>query len=441
MHVYAPPVGPGQTYSQGFWYAVLASILYWINAVLLMIHICGYFLGHYPQRTLSEDRGRVLIIKTTLFFFWMAAGAGIFSKLCGFSYADALYFCNGTLLAIGYGNFAPPSDAGRGLVVPYTVIGIIILGLMINSLLEFAKTLKDYPFLNWKEKFLASPQRKKISELREEKERFDAMKETHANAMKFSQYYALIVDVLAFSILLFVGALVFMLAERGEQDVSYSAALYFSYVSLPAIGYGGLVLESNVGKPFFIVWSLFVIPTLAILIADTINVVIAAINRRAITNAKRTALPREGAWHEQLATNDCLSDHDLAQKLSIAIKNCANDLYNDPSKEYCYEEWVEFVHLLRFSAKRGEEIERGGEKGIVERAHLLRFSAKRGGEIERGEEKGIVKGDWTGPNSPFLVDLPQAKWILDELLKSLDRYLRKQIRRVDRSQDFDLETR
>ncbi|KAL9108693.1 MAG: hypothetical protein Q9187_008263 [Circinaria calcarea] len=101
----------------------------------------GYFLGHYPQHFELTDEQRNLILQTMMFFFWLAGGAGVFSTLCGWSYVDSLYFCDVTLLTVGFGDFAAPNDAGRGLVFPFSVGGIIILGLVVSSIHKFAQEL------------------------------------------------------------------------------------------------------------------------------------------------------------------------------------------------------------------------------------------------------------------------------------------------------------
>jgi potassium channel subfamily K len=138
MNEHDAPIRPGQTYSQGFWHAVIAACLYLIGSMILMVNMTGYFLGHYPQHFDLDDDQRTLILQTMMFFFWLAGGAAVFSKVCGFTYTDALYFCDVTVLTIGFGDIVAPNDAGRGLVFPYAVLGIIFLGLMINSIRKFA---------------------------------------------------------------------------------------------------------------------------------------------------------------------------------------------------------------------------------------------------------------------------------------------------------------
>lgn len=141
MNKYVPPVRPEQTYSQGFWHAVMAAVLYLISSMMLMVNMWGYFLGHYPQHFELTDEQRNLILQTMMFFIWLAGGAGIFAKVSGWQYVDALYFCDVTILTVGFGDLHPLNDIGRGLVFPYSVIGIIILGLIVGSIRQFARDL------------------------------------------------------------------------------------------------------------------------------------------------------------------------------------------------------------------------------------------------------------------------------------------------------------
>lgn len=149
MEIYVAPIRPQQTYTQGYWYAVIAAVLYCVCSMLLMVNMLGYFLGHYPQHFNLTDSQRTLILQTMLFFIWLAGGAGVFSQVeslngngaDSWSYVNALYFCDVTILTVGFGDLYPHSDAGRGLVFPYSVGGIIMLGLMISSITKFASEL------------------------------------------------------------------------------------------------------------------------------------------------------------------------------------------------------------------------------------------------------------------------------------------------------------
>ncbi len=94
MEIYAPPIGPGEIYSQGFWHAVMASIIYFLGSVMLMVNMVGYFRGHYPQQFHLDDDQRTLILQTMMYFFWLAGGAGIFCRIEGWTYPDALYYAD-----------------------------------------------------------------------------------------------------------------------------------------------------------------------------------------------------------------------------------------------------------------------------------------------------------------------------------------------------------
>ncbi len=573
MNEHVPPVRPGQTYSQGFWYAIIAAVLYLIGSMILMVNMLGYFLGHYPQHFDLDDDQRTLILQTMMFFFWLAGGAAVFSKVCLWSYADALYFCDVTVLTIGFGDYVAPNDPGRGLVFPYAVFGIIFLGLMINSIRKFAATMSSEKVirkhqLNQRERTfgrsvtsekelrdrLGLPARKeekigrrpssarkpsdaksslrrssldqyghfdingrtiifhehkapvqgggrggagrahraplsrdakmqlraegksehakrtrkreKLLMLKEEKDRFDAMREIQANTSRFKQYYALAWSVLAFGILWCIGALVFMFAEKRMQNLTYFEYLYFCYVSLLTIGYGDFSPKSNGGKPFFVVWSLVAIPTMTILISDMGDTIVSAINRGTFTLADWTVMPKAGLWKNFLDKNpklrdwlerktkerearhrlergfslqdpdeetgsnnndneekvpsskghkdkleklaeepDLLSDHELARRLATAIKRTANDLRAPKRKKYSYEEWVEFTKLIRFT----------GNKKIAE---------------EEEEEEGLIEWDWIGEDSPMLAEVSESEWVLERLCESLNRYTRTQAREV-----------
>ena len=141
INQYVPPTRPEQTYSQGFWHAVIASVLYLCSSMLLMVNMLGYFLGHYPQHFELSDEQRNLILQTMMFFIWLAAGGGVFARVCGWDFADALYFADVTILTVGFGDFTAPNDVGRGLIFPFSVGGIIILGLMVSSIRKFAQEL------------------------------------------------------------------------------------------------------------------------------------------------------------------------------------------------------------------------------------------------------------------------------------------------------------
>ena len=96
MEVYFPPDRPTQTYTQGFWYGVIAAVLYLTSSMLLMVNMLGFLLGHYRERFNLTESQRTMILQTMLFFIWLAGGAGVFSAVEskygeeGWLYSDAV---------------------------------------------------------------------------------------------------------------------------------------------------------------------------------------------------------------------------------------------------------------------------------------------------------------------------------------------------------------
>lgn len=576
MHVHAPP-GQNQVYSQGFWNAVIAACLYMFNSMILMVNMAGYFLGHYPQHFTLTDEQRNLILQAMMFFIWLAGGGGVFARIEGWTYPDAVYFCDVTILTVGFGDFYPTTDLSRGLVFPFSVGGIIILGLMVSSIHKFAGELstlnvlrkhvenrridtlsrvvtveageeaqeetrredlekeiqierlqgrkipisaplpnpqierdldvaahvglqedstsqdstqdrqtghqigfegptateqiqkaeesEPHPrqFLNQNFRpihatlrMLAKPvqglvrsrtRSSKVLLMREEKDRFDAMREIQEDAKKFKKWFALFVSGLAFGALWCLGAIVFWQAEKNTQGLSYFEALYFCYVSLLTIGYGDLSPKSNAGKPFFVVWSLIAVPTMTILVSDMGDTVISSFKRGTFVLGDMTVLPKKGLWHDLLKANRWLynwanrrmekrrrkrglpvgppandlasplsieelareepTEAELTQRLAWAIRKTADDLQHAPRKRYSYEEWAEFTRLIRFT----------------------KYGLK---QLEYDEETdGVVDWDWLEESSPMLSGQTESEWILDRLCESLLRLLKKNMQGTD----------
>lgn len=286
-----------------------------------------------------------MIFQTMMLCLWLSGGAGVFHKLCGWSYVNALYFCDGTILTVGLGDFTPGTKAGRGLIFPYAAGGIIILGLLVSSIQKFVRDLghdvvrghmvrhlndvkipktkqdrKDShdlpaPAMTFGVSPITSIENSSGAEYRrdlpmsiggnlvrslEQRDRFDALRAIQERTRQFTRYCALALSAIAFCIIWFIGALVFWRVEQSQQHWSYSNALYFCYISLTTIGYGDFTPTSNSGKPFFIVWSLVAVPTMTILISNMGDTIIASYKRGTLILAAWTILPEPRRRHRLL---------------------------------------------------------------------------------------------------------------------------------------------
>ncbi|KAF3099111.1 Potassium channel [Orbilia oligospora] len=367
LHVYARPVSPGQIYTQAFWFGVISASLYLFSASILFINIAGFLKKHYPAHIESSRAEKNLMLQTIFFFLWMGIGALVFSKVEGWSYSDAVYFCNVTLLTVGFGDIAATSDAARGIVFPFSVVGIIMLGLVVNSIHGFVIEIgekqvveqhitnrrrdvanravavsseldRDDPSLAHFQAPITSPisptgatvhrrttdssiksetiplrhsgslrhipqqiftaftskRRSRPILLRASRDRFEAMRRIQRHTLKFKKWTALVSSTVAFLTLWLLGAVIFMIAEKDTQGLTYFQALYFCYVSLLTIGYGDLSPRSNAGKAFFLLWSIWSVPTITILISSMGSTVIENFQNATLRLAEFTILPKEG---------------------------------------------------------------------------------------------------------------------------------------------------
>ncbi|KAF7588088.1 Potassium channel [Aspergillus hancockii] len=497
IHIYAPPVPPNQTYSQAYWYAVIAAIQYFILTCILMINMLGYFLGHYPQYFAITDGQRTLILQTTALGIWLIVGAAIFQKVISISVADALYFCDVTILTLGFGDVTPKTAVARGLILPYAVIGIVILGLVVTSINNIVRDLQDTNVMrkhierkrevtierslgdDAQKRLKLTPNtsqiayrpkhtrrtpvigkvtafyrstigRSKSPAMKEEKDRFDAMRAIQRESVVFRRWYRLILNILAFSIVWTCGAVVFWALQK---EFTYFEALYFGFCSLLTIGYGDFTPTTNAAKPFFVVWSLIAVPTMTSLISEMSNTIVAGFKHATSQVADWTVLPHTGKYkslfqkfpnilayleqreenkrvsqgfpigpadversrmsgspgHEgpvrsmdELANDKDPSDSELAQQLAFAIRRTVKDAVDGHPKRYSYEEWVEFNRMIRFT------------------------DPSPAGTVLYEDEYGILNWDWIGENSPMLASQTEPEWVLDRLCESMIRYISTQ---------------
>lgn len=284
----------------------------------------------------------------------------------------------------------------------------------------------------------------KLILLKEEKDRFDAMRRIEHQTDRFRRWWRLALSVVAFGLLWCVGAIVFWQVERHTQGLTYFQSLYFCYVSLLTIGYGDLAPKSNAGRPFFVVWALIAVPTMTILISDMGDTVISGFKNGTFALADFTVLPKAGVWRKLVEKSPRLmnwlqqmqerkrikrgmpgpeerfdreipqqgvdleelahkveaprpSSAKLARELASAIKRVAHDLTLDTPKKYSYEEWLELTRLIRFTADGLEKAEE--------------------------DQDALLEWDWIGEDSPLMSGHTEAEFLLERLTESLKRYM------------------
>ena len=262
------------------------------------------------------------MLQTISFMIYMVGGAGVFAKIEGWMFLDAMYFVNYTLLTVGIGDYAPQTHLGRGLLFPFAIGGIVVLGLVIGSIrslvLERGKNKLGSRMTEKKREALIQEIYQKgdatritplngKKEMREagmsERERreaeFNLMRQVQQSTATRQKWLALSISGGAWLLLWFIGALVFYFAEH-EQGWTYFQSLYFCYTTLLTIGYGDYKPFSNSGKAFFVFWSLLAVPTLTIVISNMGDTVVKLIRDGTLYLGEFTVLPGEAGLGTRL---------------------------------------------------------------------------------------------------------------------------------------------
>lgn len=251
--------------------------------------------------------------------------------------------------------------------------------------------------------------------------------------------------------------------------------------------YGDLSPKSNIGKPFFIVWSVFAVPTITVLIQEMSATVISAVNSWTMTLADFTVLPKKGIFKVALDKNPGLKEWvtTLAQRKAGGKRVREGFQVQDPddltlerlgtagSENETLDEEEEIAPHTMLDNNDGEVRDGVGDggtdhdlagelantiKGVAQdlRAQppvrysfekwvhftkLIRFSRQDRGQdletieeemAEQEEEEGLVEWDWLGENSPMLADITEAEWVLNRLCESLSRYTKRQANSISR---------
>lgn len=73
----------------------------------------------------------------------VAIGTVVYHYLEGWSWLDSLYFSTITLTTIGFGDFAPQTDAGKLFTIVYIVVGIGMILAFINTVYLHFKDFRE----------------------------------------------------------------------------------------------------------------------------------------------------------------------------------------------------------------------------------------------------------------------------------------------------------
>ncbi|KAI9808583.1 MAG: hypothetical protein M1825_003732 [Sarcosagium campestre] len=318
------PSPPGHALTQAFYYAIMSAALYFIIATLMLSTVYGAWRGHYKKEFNLTTSQRTLMLQTISLLVYMHLGAVVYAHIEGWEFLDAVYWADVTLLTVGTGDYSPMTHLGRGLLFPFSIGGIVFVGLVIGSIralvLERGKKKMSARMVEkTREKALKrlNPAKgtvkislfkktdlsaKHESERERREEEFRVMRIIQDDAASRRKWTSLGASATAWFVLWLIGAVVFWKAER-NQKWSYFDALYYAYVSLLTIGYGDFQPMSNSAKPFFVFWSLLAVPTMTILISHMGDTIVKAVKDVTLWIGETTVLPNESGFRATVRKN------------------------------------------------------------------------------------------------------------------------------------------
>ncbi|KIN01382.1 hypothetical protein OIDMADRAFT_145456 [Oidiodendron maius Zn] len=315
-------------FSQAYYYAIFSAGLYFIVASFMAVTVWGANRGHYDKEFQLTMSQRTLMLQTISFLVYLLLGAVIYSHIEGWLFLDALYWADFTLLTVGIGDYAPKTHLGRGLLFPFAIGGVIILGLVIGSIRSlvldrgkikigarmvekerrrFLKNLtkrdethvlepvteENTPISQISTKPLVNHSNEYArAERKRREEEFRLMRSIQERAATRRRWTSLIISGITWVVLWLAGAGVFEASEY-RQGWSYFDSLYFAYTSLLTIGYGDIYPQSNSGKSFFVFWSMLAVPSLTVLISNMGDTIVKEIRDLTIWIGTFTVLPGE----------------------------------------------------------------------------------------------------------------------------------------------------
>ncbi|KAL0065761.1 hypothetical protein AAF712_007244 [Marasmius tenuissimus] len=398
--------------SQSYFYGLLSAIIYVIISTLLTVNYACAHPGlplrvYKPTFEVLTMPQRTLMLQTTSFTLYLALGAGIFARVEHWDFVDAVYWADYTLLTIGLGSDFPLQTAiGRGLLIPWAVGGIIIIGLVVGSVRglvlergkrKVGKRAVARAVAKWRDGRKGSANSNSWS-----REEFDTMRAIQERASVTRRYTSLGVSALVFVVVWLCGALVFWYAEDA-QGWSYPTALFFTYTSLLTIGYGDFIPQSTSGKPFFVLWSLLAVPAVTILISNMGDTVVSWVRNGTLWLGRWTLLPERkgkdgtatqlggdlgklGGAIEMAEGSRGTKQGSLAAKIAKEIRIVSVDIGKKPPRRYQWDDWQRWMGLLS-----------GGD--------------------------AANPGEFLDDNGPLFSDASETEWVLERLCRRLEEVL------------------
>ncbi|KAJ5594373.1 uncharacterized protein N7459_000581, partial [Penicillium hispanicum] len=482
------PDNADRVYTQGYFYAAFAAGLYFIIASLLVMTAYGAFKKHYHREYKLTTSQRTLMLQTIVLCIYLLGGSAVYAKIEGWRFLDAVYWADYTLLTIGIGNFVPTTHLGRGLLFPYAVGGIVILGLIISSIrtlmlehgrqkmedvltaytrrLLVKEALSDHDHLRGLVPHLGSggEDENEISDRERQKREFITMRRIRQLSTVQNKWLSLLLSLALWMAMWLIGAVVFWRSED-HRHWSYFQALYFAYTTLLTIGYGDLYPVSSLGKSFFVFWSLLAVPTITILISNIGDTLIRFVRDLTIFLGELTILPGDESFLDRIkdvfhvswaekwlqettgeknGTQDILEDKvDDVEQANTQVRGAMEaeehkreesarqrgDIAAENIHHYHYLLFREIRKLMAYAsnnlAKEFDYLEWEYYLALISGKH--RPISESAGDTQGDEERERMFQEWSwiDKRNPLLGRKSEVEWLLEALTDALERELRQ----------------
>ncbi|KAI5866252.1 voltage-gated potassium channel [Durotheca rogersii] len=432
-------------WSQAFYYGIFAAVLYFIVASLMTITFWGAQTGHYDKNFELTSSQRTLMLQTIVFLSYLLLGALVFSKIENWNFLDAVYWADVTLFTVGLGDICPQTRLGRGLLIPFALIGIISLGLVIGSIrsliLDRGRHRFNTRMLEKQRRLLirresargepgifepigaetdnTEPNFSREEFMRRQKE-FQLMRK-----IQHQKWTSMAISAGTWFTLWLVGAKVFQECESQYQGWTYFDSFYFAFTTLTTVGYGDLSPVSSPGRPFFVFWSLLAVPTMTVLISNASDTIVKAIKEATLILGSITILPGGRVFKKdieyilgELSCGATLSDEDIEED-PPGFLGAGGNTHIDEGKDEAEEEYGGSSSST--SDLGGPESQRVVEKD-VERGglELLSHGANSTASVGNGASKSTRVGSTASDTIPNELPKTRAEYrlvLIDEIMR------------------------
>jgi potassium channel subfamily K len=307
--------------------------------------------------------------------------------------------------------------------------------------------------------------------LRDEKERFLAMRKIQSKQKDWTDWLRLVVSMTLFAIFWLVGAAGFWALEADTLQLTYFESVYFTWVTLITLGYGDYSPKSWGGRCLYVIFVQFAVPSITILVNDLSTTIIAKFdtisNNLGMLFTRRKENLRELArrWSWMLGwIKDCFHRKKVRKEKSPIINGDApngfkrvDSMLERETKGEAFASGLSqpdtldlvkqheddmrgkvpdaaaLARQLALAIRRAardmtaEETKKYTFEEWVEFTRLIRFTAAGGAKeaLSQEEDEGLVEWDWLAENSPMMAETTEAEFVLERLTESLVRYLRR----------------